>query len=146
MLKKVITYEDYNGNSRTETFYFNLNKAELIELENGVTGGLTEMVHRISETQSTPEMMKIFKDIIFRSYGEKSDDGKRLIKSKELSEAFSQTDAYNVLFMELFSDADKVAEFIEGILPSDLIAEAQKQGLIDNKMNPTDHLPPANHK
>ena len=99
MLKKIITYTDYNGVERTEPFYFNLSKAELMEMELGVTGGMTEMLDKIIAAKDAPSLMKTFKEMIMKSYGIKSDDGKRLIKSEELSIAFTQTEAYSVLFM-----------------------------------------------
>ena len=129
MLKKTITYTDYNGNKRTEDFYFNLSKAELMEMEMSTSGGLTALVRRIINTQDTSEMMKVFKEIILKSYGEKSDDGKRFIKSKELAEAFSQTDAYSELFMELLSETDAVSGFIKGIVPNDVASQIDEKSL-----------------
>ena len=117
MLKKTITYEDYNGTERTEDFYFNLNKAELVEMETAIDGGLAERINKITMTQSVPEIVKIFKELVLKAYGVKSDDGKRFIKSEELSSEFAQTEAYSNLFMELATDADKAAEFVNGILP-----------------------------
>lgn len=118
MLKKTITYTDYNGVERTEDFYFNLNKSELVEMELSTEGGLMSKLERLSGDPDGVEIMKIFKDIILKSYGEKSSDGKRFIKSEEISEAFSQTEAYNTLFMELVTDAEKAAEFAEAIIPN----------------------------
>jgi hypothetical protein len=118
MLKKTITYNDYNDNERTEDFYFNLTKAEVMEMEMSVNGGLTEMIQKIVSTKDAPTIIKIFKDLILKSYGEKSLDGKQFKKSKELSTAFSQTEAYSQLFMELATDADMAAKFINGVIPS----------------------------
>lgn len=120
MLKKTIPYTDYNGNERTEDFYFNLTKAEIMEMEMSTTGGLSEMIQNIVKTQDAPSIIKIFKDLILKAYGEKSPDGKRFIKSPELSAAFSQTEAYSQLFMELATDADKAAAFVDGIIPKDV--------------------------
>lgn len=120
MLKKTITYTDYNGVERTEDHYFNLSKAEIMEMELSTTGGLTEMIQRIVAAKDAPAIVKIFKDLILKAYGEKSADGKRFIKSEEISEAFSQTEAYSQLFMELATDADAAAAFVNGIIPSDL--------------------------
>ena len=117
MLKKTITYTDYNGVERTEDFYFNLSKAEIAEMELSTAGGLAEMIHRIIDAQDVPSIIKIFKEIIFKAYGEKSPDGRRFRKSVELSKEFSETEAYSQLFMELASDADKAAEFINGVIP-----------------------------
>ena len=118
MLKKTITYNDYNANDRTEDFYFNLTKAEIMEMELGTTGGLAEMLTRIVAAQDAPAIIKMFKDIVLKAYGEKSPDGKRFVKSEELSTAFSQTEAYSQLFMELATDADEAAKFINGIVPA----------------------------
>lgn len=119
MLKKTIPYNDYNGGERTEDFYFNLSKAEIMEMEMGTTGGFVEMINRIVAAQDTASIVKIFKEIILKAYGVKSPDGKRFIKSKELSEEFAQTEAYSNLFMELATDADAAAAFINGIVPAD---------------------------
>lgn len=119
MLKKTITYTDYNDVERTEDFYFNLTKAEIMEMEMSTVGGLAEMIQRIIKTQDAPAIIKIFKDLVLRAYGEKSPDGKRFIKNDEIREAFSQTEAYSILFMELATDADAAAAFVNGITPAD---------------------------
>lgn len=124
MLKKTIKYTDYNGVERTEDFYFNLSKAELSEMELETPGGFSALLAKITATQDTPSLVKIFKGLILRAYGEKSDDGKRFIKSEELSQAFSQTEAYSELFIELASDADAAAAFINGIVPADIAQKA----------------------
>lgn len=118
MLKKTITYTDYNEITHTETYYFNLSKAECMEMEMSTSGGLTEMINKIIETQDVPAIIKIFKDLILKAYGVKSPDGKRFIKSEELSTAFAQTEAYSVLFMELATNAEEAAAFVNGIMPS----------------------------
>lgn len=117
MLKKTIKYEDYNGNEITEDFYFNLTKAEVTEMELSKAGGLGAHIERIVAAKDTPSIIKEFKELILKSYGVKSEDGKRFIKSEELSLAFSQTEAYTELFMELASDADAASAFINGIMP-----------------------------
>ena len=127
MLKKIITYTDYNGVERTEPFYFNLSKAELMEMELGVTGGMTEMLDKIIAAKDAPSLMKTFKEMIMKSYGIKSDDGKRLIKSEELSIAFTQTEAYSVLFMDLITDDKAAADFVNGIIPNEIQAEVAAQ-------------------
>ena len=133
MLKKPITYVDYNGTERTENFYFNLSKAELMELELGTTGGFAEMVQRIVDAQDQPTLMQIFKDFILKAYGEKSADGKRFMKKDEFGRPlfanFEQTEAYSVLFMELVTDADAAAKFINGIVPADIAQEAQRAAI-----------------
>lgn len=119
MLKKNITYTDYNGEERTEDFYFNLTRAELSEMELSTTGGLSATIERITQAKDTPAIVKIFKELILKSYGEKSPDGKRFIKSEELSKAFSETEAYSELFMELAQDSKAAAAFVNGIMPQD---------------------------
>lgn len=120
MLKKTIEYTDYNDVARKEDYWFHLSKAELMEMELGVTGGYTEMINKIINTQDVPSLIKIFKELILKAYGEKSADGKRFIKSDELATAFAQTEAYSVLFMELATDDNAAAEFVKGIIPSDI--------------------------
>lgn len=124
MLKKTITYHDYNGVEYTQDFYFNLSKAEIMEMELGTTGGLAEMIQKIVAAQDAPSIIKVFKDLILKSYGEKSDDGKRFIKSAEISTAFSQTEAYSELFMELATNAEAAAAFVNGIVPAEMAKEA----------------------
>ena len=124
MLKKSIKYTDYNGVERSEDFYFNLSKAELMEMEMSTAGGLAEMITKIVAAQDQPAIIKLFKELILKAYGEKSADGKRFIKSDELAAAFSQTEAYSELFTELSTDSDKAAEFVNKIIPADLAKEA----------------------
>lgn len=118
MLKKTITYTDYNGNECTEDFYFNLTKAELMEMELSVAGGMTELIQKVVNANDVPTIVKIFKELIFKAYGEKSADGKRFIKSEELSTAFSQTEAYSILFTELATDSKAAANFVNGVIPN----------------------------
>ena len=118
MLKKTITYTDYNDIERTEDFYFNLTKAELMEMEMGAVGGLSGMIEKIVSAKDAPAIIKVFKELVLKAYGEKSADGKRFIKSKEISDAFSQTEAYSQLFMELATDADAASKFVNGIAPN----------------------------
>lgn len=126
MLKKTITYTDYNGTERTEDFYFNLSKAEIMEMEMGTAGGYAEMIQRVVAAQDASTIIKIFKDLVLKAYGEKSLDGKRFVKNAELSEAFSQTEAYSILFMELATDSDAAAKFVNGVMPADAQANGNK--------------------
>ena len=120
MITKEITYTDFNGNKRTEKFYFNLSKAEITEMELGETGGMSQKLERIVESQDNKEIVAIFKEIILKAYGEKSEDGRRFMKSKERAKAFEETEAYSVLFMELVQNEDAAAAFINGIIPQDV--------------------------
>lgn len=120
MLKKTITYKDYNGVERTENHYFNLTKAEVMEMEMSTTGGLAEKIQKIVDAKDTPSIIKVFKELILKAYGVKSDDGKRFIKSEQISTEFAQTEAYSILFMELATNADEAAKFVNGIVPADL--------------------------
>lgn len=135
MLKKTISYQDYNGTNRTEDFYFNLSKAELVEMEGSTSGGLTNMIEKLISTIDIPEIVKLFKELIMKSYGEKSPDGRRFIKSKDLSEAFSQTEAYSSLFMELATDANAASDFMNGILPiqDDAVTKAKIKQALEEK-------------
>lgn len=117
MLTKAITYTDYDGETRTENFYFNLTKAELAELNLTTEGGLQNVIQRIIDSKNIPEITKWFKKIILMSYGEKSPDGRRFIKNKDLTEEFLQTEAYSELFMQLLTDEKNASEFINGLLP-----------------------------
>lgn len=117
MLKKTIKYTDYEGVERTDDFYFNLNKVEITEMEVSAEGGMTRKLEKIVKDLDQKEMVDIFKEIILRSYGEKSPDGKRFIKSKELSDGFSQTEAFVELYVEITEDEGKAVEFINGIVP-----------------------------
>lgn len=124
MLKKLIKYTDYDGRERSENFYFYLNKAELMEMELGVDGGMQQMIQLIIDKQDIPKIMAAFKKIILKAYGEKSPDGRRFIKSEALSEAFSQTEAYSNLYMELVTDANAAATFINSIVPEEVAQAA----------------------
>ena len=117
MLKKTITYTDYDGIERTEDFFFNLSKAEVAEMELSRNGGIQRLLQQIAMTQDRKRLVELFKEIILKSYGEKSLDGRRFVKSKELSDAFSQTEAYSELFIQLATDQDAASKFVNGVLP-----------------------------
>lgn len=116
MVVKEITYLDYDGNEITEPFYFNLRKDEIVKMEMGVAGGLTKKIQQIISTRDTTKILPIFEDFILKSYGVRSDDGKRFIKSRELAEEFTQTNAYSQMFMEFITNPDKFAEFVNGLI------------------------------
>ena len=119
MLKKTFTFTDYNGNERTEDHYFNLTKAEALELEMSTSGGFVEMINRIVAAQDAPTIMAAFKDFVRKAYGVKSPDGRRFVKSPEIWADFEQTEAYSMLFIELATDADKASEFVNAVFPND---------------------------
>jgi len=128
MLKKTTTYIDFMGNERTEDHYFNLTKAELTKLSLSVNGGLDKMLESMIREQDNAALMQWFDKIILMSYGRRSLDGKRFEKSEEISREFSQTGAYDQIFMELVTGGEKaVAEFINGIVPKDVAAQVAQQ-------------------
>jgi hypothetical protein len=119
MLSKKIKYLDFNGNEREEEFLFNLTKAEVMEMELSEAGGLAESIQKVIAAQDAPKIIKIFKELILKAYGEKSADGKMFVKSDELSRNFSYTNAYSKLFMELATNDEAAAAFVNGIVPND---------------------------
>jgi hypothetical protein len=126
MIKKTISYTDYDGNERKEDFYFNLSKPELIEMQTSEAGGLEKKIEKITQEQDVAKIIELMKEIIQKSYGVKSDDGKRFIKNQEILDEFMQSEAYSELFMELATDANAASDFINGILPKGLVEEAKK--------------------
>mgnify|MGYP004458377561 CR=1 FL=1 len=117
MLKKTITYTDYDGLERTEEFRFNLTKAELVDMELTTAGTFSETMKRIIAEKDIIRIAKLFKELLLKSYGVKSDDGKRFVKSQELSEAFSQTEAYSDLYIELLGNPEEAAKFFAEVAP-----------------------------
>lgn len=128
MIKKTMTYTDYDGNQRTEDFYFNLTKAELAEMELSHDGGFVKLIERVIQTRDISQLTEIFKNIILQSYGVKSPDGKRFIKNDEVREEFAQTEAYSDLFIEFITDAEAAAAFVNGIIPK--IPPSMNKGLV----------------
>ena len=120
MIKKTITYTDFDGEKRTETHWFNLTKAEILEMELLTVGGMEKYIQNIIEAKDVPSLVKLFKDLIHKSYGVKSADGKRFIKSHEALKEFTETNAYSELFMELATDSEAASDFIKGIIPDDI--------------------------
>lgn len=135
MIKKTIKYVDYNGNTREEDFYFNLNKAEIMKMEMSTTGGLAEKINRIVAAQDAPAIITVFEDLIQKSYGVKTPDGKGFVKKKEDLESFMSTEAYSILYMELATDAEKAAEFINGVVPADMSKQVQQATKADHPAN-----------
>ena len=126
MLKRPITYEDFNGETITDIYYFHLSKPELLKLQVGNSGGLNGLIQRIIETKDSEGIIAEFEKLVLMSYGQKSDDGKRFVKSDELREEFSQTAAYQHLFMEIATNEDAAVEFLKGVLPADMQDEIEK--------------------
>lgn len=123
MLKKTITFIDYDDTERTEDFYFNLSKAELAEMESSYNGSLVRTIDKIVAAKDLKTIIELFKDVILKAYGEKSIDGRRFIKNQELRDNFEQTEAYSILFMELANDAEAAAAFINGVVPKPAVEQ-----------------------
>lgn len=135
MLKKTITYTDYNEMERTEDFYFNLTEAELNELQLATPGGYAGYLQKMVAAQDTPTLIGVIKDLILRSYGEKSLDGRMFVKidesGKPVSRMFAQTEAFSKLYMELGSDSDAAVKFVLGIMPKNLQEKAAELNIMD---------------
>lgn len=129
MLKKEITYTDYNGVKRTGTFYFNLSRPELLRMEMTTEFSLEEKLKAMVKEKNKVKLYEYFEWLVLKSYGEKSEDGIHFHKSEELSKAFSETEAYTELLMELCSGEDKVLDFVNGIMPTPVPKEVEKQAL-----------------
>ena len=127
MYKKKITYTDYNGTERTEDFYFNLSKSEMIMLETTTPGGYTGLIQRVIESKDNREIMNIFTDLIRRSYGVKSEDGKHFIKNDQVVEDFMNSAAFDQMFTEFFTDENAASDFAKGIIPSDIPTDSNRQ-------------------
>lgn len=141
MFKDTITYTDYNGETRTEDVYFNLSKPELIKMEYSVPGGLTNNLTRIinrleaKDVNVVGEMFNFFEEVLTKSYGIKSDDGKRFIKSQDITDEFVQSELYSEVFMKFNSDPEYLAKFIMSVMPADLSTEVQNSDEFKRRMN-----------
>lgn len=133
MYKMTETFEDYEGNNRTENFYFHLTKAEIMEMDFLEDGGLQKTIEKIIATQDRKALIEIFKKLVIGAYGEKSADGRRFMKNDEIRKNFTETEAYSQIFMKLAIDDKEAAAFVNGILPKDLQEEAQKASM-ENKI------------
>lgn len=123
MIKKTITFTDFNGNERVDDFYFNLTIDELVDLELSPTESVKNHLNRIINSDDSIEIYKVFKKIVLAAYGKKSDDGLRFIKNEELKEEFSQTNAFSELLFEFIKNSESAAEFINALIPKDKIKE-----------------------
>lgn len=135
MLKKTISYEDYNGEKREETFFFSLNRAELLRMNMSKRGGMERYLKNLVEENDPEKLTKMFEEIILMSYGVKSEDGSRFVKSPEVVEAFRNSAAYAELFYELATDTAKFADFVAGVVPADMAEEMKKSGAIEAAKN-----------
>lgn len=135
MLKKTITYTDFDGNERTEDFYFNLSKSELILLETTTPGGYVTMLQRIIDSKDNIELMNVFTDLIKKSYGVKSEDGKRFIKNEQVLDDFLSSAAFDEMFTEFFTTENAAAEFAQGIIPKNLADKAAKKSSVPQLKN-----------
>lgn len=126
MLKKTITYKDFNDEEVTEDHFFHLSKAELVELEMSMDGGLSTALENIIKAEDGKAIIAEFKKIVLGSYGQKSADGRRFVKTQELRDEFESSEAYSTLFMELVTDAEAAAEFVNGIVPQGLAEDAAR--------------------
>lgn len=134
MLKKTITYTDYNGVERTEDFYFNITKAELADMQMSEKDGFDQKLKNIIEAKDNKSIYETFKYFIHASYGEKSLDGKRFMKKDPVTGAplyiaFMETEAYSVLFLELIQSDETMAAFINAIMPRDIAEQLEVQGI-----------------
>lgn len=126
MYKMTQTYTDYDGNQRTEDFYFHLTKAEITEMDFLEDGGLQKTIEKIIATQDRKALIDIFKKLVIGAYGEKSADGRRFMKTDEIRRNFTETEAYSEIFMKLATDDNEASKFINNIIPKDLQEEAKK--------------------
>lgn len=117
MIKKTITYPDYNGQTRTEDFFFHFSEAELMEMQLSVHGGFSERVKKITDAKDQPALIKLIKEFVLDAHGIKSEDGKRFMKNEEIRTAFVENPAYSIIFMELARDDKAAAEFVNGVVP-----------------------------
>lgn len=127
MLKKVLTYTDFDGEERTEEFYFNLTKAELVKMRYSAAGGMERRLQRIVNEKDPHKIIEVIEDFIKASYGVKSDDGKRFVKSEKLFEDFKSTEAYSDLLIQLMTDEGAAAAFVNGIVPPDVAKAAAEE-------------------
>lgn len=131
MFKMTQNYTDYNGDEKTGTFYFNLNKVEILEMEAEEDGGYSDMLKRVVESKDSKELMKLFKQLLLKSYGVKTEDG-GFAKSEELTKKFEQSAAYPEIFMALCTDAKKASDFVAYVMP---LNEQQRNELKDTKIS-----------
>lgn len=125
MRKETIKYSDFDGTNREEIFYFNLTRAECVALHMQTTGGLPAVLEKIVKANDIGTIYATFEDLLGRSYGVKSDDGRRLMKGKdgELFLAFKETNAYDELMCKLISIPGYSADFFSEVIPAEALEE-----------------------
>lgn len=126
MLRKEVEYKDFDGNDRKDVLWFHLNEVEITEMDIETSGGLVKYMESIIDTKDVNRLITIFKDLLIRSYGERSMDGKHFYKDDKIRNEFVSSAAYPVLYMEMVSDANKAVEFINGIVPSNIREQMAK--------------------
>ena len=131
MFKKTVKYTDYNGVEREEDFYFDLNSAEITEMELSQEGGMSNLIKKITDAKDMPSLIKLFKELILKSYGEKTPDGRFFVKDEETAKRFQFSPAYSIIFMELATDENKATEFINSIIPQEAISKVKTE--LENK-------------
>lgn len=119
MIKKTITFKDFNGDSRTEDFYFNLTIDEIMELQFSEAGGLDQYINSIVQSDNNAEIYQTFKKIILKAIGKKSEDGRLFAKSEEIKNEFSQTNAFSNMLVEFMTNAEAGASFISALVPAE---------------------------
>lgn len=117
MLKKTVNYTNFDGEEVSEVLYFNLTKAELMELEMSYEGGFSNYIKKIVDSKDAQALVTVFKDLIVKSYGVRSENGKSIIKNEKLREEFLGSEAYSELFMELISDQKAGEAFFNAVVP-----------------------------
>lgn len=136
MLKRTVTFTNYDGEEVTQDFYFNLTNAEIVEMELSTPGGLSTMLQRIVNTKNIPETVKLFKEIMLKAYGQKSADGNHFIKNQQLTDEFVSSPAFSELYMELAFDSDAATKFINGVIPADAASKIQERAKASNGVIP----------
>lgn len=132
MIKKTVTYTDFNGVERTEDFYFNLTEAEISEMELSKNGGYSAMIEKVTKANDQAAIINVFKEFVMKAYGEKSEDGRRFMKSPEIRAAFAETNAYSDIFMELATDAKAAIDFITRLIPQNLKKRLDESGALSS--------------
>lgn len=123
MIKRSYKFVDYNDNEREETYYFDLRDDEIVKLELGTKGGLSEKIKRLTAAQDIPEIIKVFEDVVKMSYGEKSADGREFIKDPVLTKSFMQTRGYSMLFMDFITKENFASDFFNELVPNSAVIQ-----------------------